>query len=247
MVAFSSHKQKGNGAIDNIMKMFSAQKYAGEHHAISFAPDTYGKMMNWMGPGTDIQARTNQDLTPKFNSMPLRKSDLASYSHDISYYKAKKAYDANPTPENRHKQMQKVWEADDKFIEEMKQDPDEPMAPIAGRLIKTKESLEKAHMLPTTVFEGFGEKSDPTARLKQMVEEQYIHKSQSKRTKRNKNQTGGFIPLIPIGVSILGALAGKVIGDVYDLVKKKLTGSGISMKHRTIKDKHNFLLEFLEN
>ena len=90
MVAFSSHKQKGNGAIDNIMKMFSAQKYAGEHHAISFAPDTYGKMMNWMGPGTDIQARTNQDLTPKSNSMPIQKSDLASYSHDISYYKAKK-------------------------------------------------------------------------------------------------------------------------------------------------------------
>ena len=56
-----------------------------------------------------------------------------------------------------------------------------------------------------------------------------------------------FIPLIPIGVSILGALAGKVIGDVYDLVKKKVTGSGMNMKHKTIKDKHNFLLEFLGN
>ena len=103
----------------------------------------------------------------------------------------------------------------------MKQDPDEPMAPIASRLIKTKESLEKAHMLPTTVFEGFGEKSDPTARLKQMVEEQYITKSQNRRTRKNKTQSGGFIPLIPIGVSILGALAGKVIGDVYDLVNKR--------------------------
>ena len=247
MVAFSSHKQKGNGAIDNIMKMFSAQKYAGEHHAISFAPDTYGKMMNWMGPNTNVIQRTNSDLTPKSDSMPIRKSDESSYRHDIAYFKAKKAYDANPTPENRQKQLQKVWEADNKFIEEMKQDPDEPMAPIASRLIKTKESLEKAHLLPSAVFEGFGEKSDPTARLKQMVEEQYISKSQTRRTRKNKTQSGGFIPLIPIGVSILGALAGKVIGDVYDPVKKKITGSGIHMKHKSIKDKHNFLLEVLEN
>ena len=141
--------------------------------------------------------------------------------------------------------MKKVHEADDRFIEEMKQDPNEPMAPIAGQLIKTKESLEKAHILPSTVFEGFG--NDPTARLKQMVEEEYVPKTHSRRTRRNKNQSGGFIPLIPIGVSILGALAGKVIGDVYDLVKKKVTGSGMNMKHTTIKDKHNFLLEFLAN
>ena len=35
--------------------------------------------------------------------------------------------------------MKKVWEADDKFIEAMDEDQQEPMAPIAGKLIQLKK------------------------------------------------------------------------------------------------------------
>ena len=33
------------------------------------------------------------------------------------------------------KQLNNVWKADDKFINEMERDHEEPMAPIAGKLI----------------------------------------------------------------------------------------------------------------
>ena len=39
--------------------------------------------------------------------------------------------------------MQKVWKADDEFIDEMNQDTDEPMAPIAGKLIQLKKTGEQ--------------------------------------------------------------------------------------------------------
>ena len=36
------------------------------------------------------------------------------------------------------KQLNNVWKADDKFINEMEHDHEEPLAPIAGKLIKPK-------------------------------------------------------------------------------------------------------------
>ena len=43
-------------------------------------------------------------------------------------------------------------------------------------------------------------------------------------------------PLVPIGLSILGRLAGKVISEMYDKVKEKIQGKGYrtNMNHETI-------------
>ena len=84
--------------------------------------------------------------------------------HDIEYKKAKYNYFKNPPPENRKKQLNNVWKADDKFINEMERDHEEPMAPIAGKLIKTKKFLEKTGALSTKTFEGFGK--DPAHKLR---------------------------------------------------------------------------------
>ena len=35
-----------------------------------------------------------------------------------------------------------------------------------------------------------------------------------------------MIPLLPIGLSILGSLAGKAISEIYDKVKEKIQGEG---------------------
>ena len=75
--------------------------------------------------------------------MPINKSDYSSMIHDIEYKKAKYNYLKNPTPENRKKLLNNVWKADDKFINEMEHDHEEPMAPIAGKLIKTKNFWKK--------------------------------------------------------------------------------------------------------
>ena len=68
--------------------------------------------------------------------------------------------------------MRKVWEADDKFIEAMDQDQEEPMAPIAGKLIQLKKAGEQIGVLPTTSFTGFGSDqrpSDPIFKLRQLA------------------------------------------------------------------------------
>ena len=113
-----------------------------------------------MGPGTRLDLRLNPDGTPKSDSIPINNADYASYIHDLSFYNAKKDYLSNPTPENKKQQMQKIWKADDKFINEMEHDKNEPMAPLAGQLIKTKKYLEQATVLPTQEFSGIGIKQD---------------------------------------------------------------------------------------
>ena len=130
-----------------------------------------------MGPHTDLSKRLNPDGSPKADSQPINKSDYNSYLHDLAYDRAKKDYLKNPTPENRKVQLNKVWDADNKFINEMNQDNEEPMAPIAGKLIATKKTLEQVGVLPTTVFEGFGKEkqksTDPAARLRKLVKAEY--------------------------------------------------------------------------
>ena len=138
-----SKKYNGGGVIDSLMKPFTAERYTGERHAYSLAPSTFLKPMQFMGPHTNLDGILNDDLTPKSNSLPIYKSDYSSMIHDIEYKKAKDNYFKNPTPENRKKQLNNVWKADDKFINEMERDHEEPMAPIAGKLIKTKNSRKK--------------------------------------------------------------------------------------------------------
>ena len=53
----------------------------------------------------------------------------------------------------------------------------------------------------------------------------------------------GFLPLLPIGATILSALGGKLVGELYDLVKRKIKGTGYEhkMKHNTLYEKRKFL------
>ena len=147
--------------------------------------------------------------------------------HGIAYMKAKDNYDKNPTKENRQRQLKKVWDADDQFIDEMKRDKEEPMAPIAGKLISVKKNLEQTHLLSTKRFEGFGS-SDPTARLKELVKSKYRNEERT-----HSKQSLGLGPLADVALGALGAVAKELAVDLYKAVRKKLTGSGIKFNHKT--------------
>ena len=249
MVCHGTNKRiQGSGILDNRMRPFTYEKYKGERHAYSLAPSTFMKPMNFMGPGTRLDLRLNQDETPKENSQFVNNNDYESYLHDISYKHAKDAYLKNPTPENKKQQMKKVWEADDKFIRAMDRDTTEPMAPVAGRLIQAKEIAEKLGA-PTT-FSGFGteqepENADPVARLRQIVSAQY--KTEAKNNNR-KVQRGGFLPLIPIATAVASAIAGKLASELFDFVKSKVTGSGVKVPHyKTKRQRIEFLKEVVNN
>ena len=181
---------RGSGIIDNIISKFTAQRYLPERHAISLANDTFGKPMQFMGPFTRLDLRLDENEKPKPDSQPLRKSDYASYEHDLAYKHAGDDYFKNPTPENKKTQMRKIWSADDKFIRDMDEDPNEPMAAVAQKLIQMKESGEKLGILPTTKFSGFVSNEegsvDPVARLRNIVKEQYVVDERKERKKKKK-------------------------------------------------------------
>ena len=112
----------------------------------------------------------------------------------------------NPTSLNKKLQMQKVWDADEKFIKAMNNDNEEPMAPIAGKLIQLKKIGEQLGA-PTT-FSGFGatdnekiKKADPFFKLKQLVQEHY--KTEERKERKHKIQKGGVAPLLAIGLPVL--------------------------------------------
>ena len=135
----------------------------------------------------------------------------------------------------------------------MKQDPDEPMAKIASKLISTKRTLERSHLLPTRVFEGYGanqddeeESSDPALRLRELVKERYKKelKRDHKIIKHKRDQSGGFAQiLVPIAASVLATLAGKV----YDTIRDRIKGKGYDLPHLKNKDeKHDFVVKLLK-
>ena len=221
--------------MDTLLKPFTFEKYKNERHAIN----ENGIPYNWMGPFTSIKDRTNPDGTYKEDSKPISKGDYESYLHDKTYYKAKQDYDKNPTPENRNQQLQKVWNVDDKFVNAMNNITNEKMAPLAGSLISTKQNLEKMGILPSTVFEGFGaESNDPAFRLRALVNENY---------KKEKKQKGGFIlPIAAVAAPALGMLAGKILQDIYGLIKKKFSGGSIKFNHKNNNDKKEFILDIIK-
>ena len=61
--------------------------------------------------------------------------------------------------------------------------------------------------------------NDPTYRLKLIAKKHY-----NVNDKKHKKIEGCMIPLLPIGLSILGSLAGKVISEIYDKVKENIQG-----------------------
>ena len=96
-----------------------------------------------------------------------------------------------------------------------------------------------AGLSDTKVIEGCG--SDPAARLREMVHDQY-------NKKKKRNQRGGILPIVAaIGTAAATALASKIVADLYEVLKKKLSGSGLrQINHRTKNEKKQFLIEFLQ-
>ena len=244
--------QQGAGAIDSIMKVFTVERYPNERHARSLAPATFLQPMSFMGPHSDLSRRLDTNEQPLPDSQFVNESDRQSYIHDLAYKHAKDDYMKNPTPQNHKVQMQKVWNADEKFINAMDHDNEEPMAKVAGKLIQLKRAGEKVGVLPSSTFSGFGteqeadevENKDPVARLRDLVQKDYM--TQERKNRKLKAQKGGVLPLIPIGVAIASTLGSKLVSDIYDFVKKKITsgGGGMVPYHRTLKEKKLYLKDF---
>ena len=119
------------------------------------------------------------------------------------------------------------------------------MGNISSKLIATKEMLEKNGIMDTKQFSGFGKKetkpTDPAARLRQLVKTKY-----KGQLKHDKKQSGGVLPLAPIAIAALGAVAGEIVKDIYGLIKRKLSGSGMKFNHKN-NDMKLFLIQLLQS
>ena len=160
--------------------------------------------------------------------------------HDIEYTKAKDNYLKNPRHENRKHQLKNVWRAEDKFVNEMNNVNEEPMAKVAGKLIQTKKFLEHNNLLDTKNFEGFGKKKniDPALRLRKG------YATQRNTNGHRKQQKGGFVlPAWLAAMLIAGGV--KVTGKVIDYISDKTQGKGIDIHKLKISDRKKFLREIL--
>ena len=84
------------------------------------------------------------------------------------------------------------------------------------------------------------ENTDPVYKLRQLVKEQY-----KSEIKHKKTQKGGFLPLVPIATAAAGALAAKITSELYDFLKKKISGGVNIPNHKTKKEQLEFLKEFI--
>ena len=244
MVAFS-RKQQGKGIVDTLLSPFTVEKYQGEKHARSLDPEHFLQGYNFVGPSSRLDIRLNPDETPKTDSMPLNALDRSAYKHDLAY---KHELEGFKKDHNKAKHIKNVWNADREFINEAENQTDDTiMGNLSSKLIETKMNLEENGLLPTETFEGFGLNSDPTFRLKQLVQKELKHEKKKVNHARNQKE-GGFAiaPLIPILVPLLAPLAGSIINDVYTFVKKKIQGSGIKTSHiKTHDEKKQFIINLL--
>ena len=239
MVCINNRKQRGRGVLDVLLKPFTVRKYENEMHSRSLDPNHFLQGYNYVGPHTALKLREQLH-----DDIPLNDLDEAAKEHDYSYLREKEAYDKD---KDKQKHINNVHRSDDIFINKAKNSRNDPvMGNIASNLIATKKGLEESGLMDTKVFSGFGEGSDPVSKLRKIVEEQY--KINEKKEKKNKiKQTGGLIPLAAIGLPIIGALAGEIVKDLYGVIKRKLTGSGVKMNHKTIKDKKIFVQDIINN
>ena len=82
--------------------------------------------------------------------------------------------------------------------------------------------------------------NDPVQRLRELAIEGH------KKEKR-KLQRGGMLPIAALLSAAGGTLVSKIVSDVYDLIKKKISGKGYKIpEHKTIDDKRDFVLKFME-
>ena len=242
MVCINRRKQNGGGILDSLMKPFTVQKYGQEMHSRSLDPNHFLQGYNYVGPRTEVLLRDKLG-----DNIPLNDLDATAKQHDYAYLREKQEYEKD---HDKQKHMKNVWHADDAFIEKARNSRNDPvMGKIASKLIATKKGLEQSGLIDTKQFSGFGvaeeeEINDPVARLRNLVQSE--HKTEKKDKK--KIQKGGFLPLVPIAMAIGSAVAGKLAGDLYDFVKKKVTGQGYKVPyHKTKKLKVHFLKDIVNN
>ena len=246
MVAFS--RQKGHGITDVLMTPFTVQKYGNERHARSLDPNHFLQGYNYVGPATEVRLREQLH-----DNVPLNDLDTMAKAHDMLYLREKEEYTKD---HNKKKHINNIWKGDEEFVQRANRSRDDPiMGKIASKLIQSKEGLEKSGIIDTARFSGFGasnspyeaEYNDPCFKLRQLVQEQY--KTEKSKTKKQK---GGFLPLVPIAVAGLTALAGavgkKFGDDIYDFIKKKITGKGhIIPHHKTKQERIEFIKGFVNS
>jgi hypothetical protein len=235
MVAFSPRRQKGNGIIDTILKPFTAEKYAGEQHAYSLDRKHFLQPYNFVGPHTQLRTREQ-----RHDDVPLNDLDEYAKEHDYAY---EKEYNEYQHDHNKPLHIQRIWDADDTFVKNASHSRDDPiMGKITGKLIQTKEALEKKGILDTKRFEGFGKKShhdnskrDPAHRLKMLAMQQQQH----------EKQDGGAFPafLIPIVAPIVANLAEKAFSAIYDKIK----GKGVKLGQKSRKEKLELIQQLLNH
>ena len=107
--------------------------------------------------------------------------------------------------------------------------------------------MEKSGVLDSKVFSGFGSKedgsTDPTARLKALVKDQY--KIDERKDRKRMLQRGGNPALLAVGLPVVGALATELVKDIYHLIKRKVFGG--QLNHKTIKNQKDFIKDFVNN
>ena len=238
MVAFGKN-QHGRGAIDKFMAPFTVNKYGNERHMRSLDPNHFLQGYNYVGPHTELKLREQLGDNKELNSL-----DSAAKRHDYIYENEKAEYQKD---HDKQKHMKNIWKADDEFIAKATSQNDDPVGGvIAANLIKAKKTLEQNGNLSTEAMTGFGESNDPAYRLKLLASE-VENESKIQKRRRKRAQSGGLGPLAAFAIPILGSLAGKVISDVYDLVKKQISGSGVKMNHRAHIDKKEFIIQLFKN
>ena len=243
MVCINSKNQKGGGIMDTLMKPFTVSKYGSEAHARSLDPNHFLTGYRFVGPRTELELRKNLH-----DDVPLNDLDATAKEHDYAYKKEKEEYLQD---HDKSKHMKNIWHSDDVFVQRAKNSRNDPiMGNIASKLIATKEGLEKSGIMDTKRFSGMGaekeeESTDPVQRLRDLVKQAYKNESKQENKKQIQKK-GGFLPLIPLATTALSALIAKVVPDIYDFIKSKISsGSGYKFNHKTRKQKVDFLTNII--
>jgi hypothetical protein len=200
----ASIKQRGKGVGDILSSIvntyFTEQEFPGEHHGKLRTPDGRTVRANFMGPGTNIEARLAR------GDQGVNDVDNAAREHDIAYLNAGRSLKRSG---DRNAFKQAIWSADDKFIAKARNSTDDPkMGNIAATMIGLKEKGEKIGILPTRVFSGG---RDPAHRLRE-----YANASANE-------QSGGFGPIASILIPIVASLGAEAISSLFH----KITGKGM--------------------
>ena len=224
--------------------LFIDEKYPGEHHVHGYS---------FLGPGSRLDIRLDQDLNPKKGELPINQLDNIALSHDKKYKLIKDQYNID---HDKTKAISAVHKADDEFINAASQSNVQPLGKISAGIIKAKELAEKVGVLDTKTFSGMGNKTvsfvtkngreikftkkhDPTARLKAIAGVGIC------KPKKENKKRGGMLPVL---VPVLSAMAGSLVSKIFDLVKEKISGSGYTVDpelYKTDEHKRAFLKHVL--